>query len=179
MKYESKEFHVELKEIVSPDVTSVKLKNNNTDNPSVEIRFDAIEGIDEYVIVRRSSSGVYEELATISGNSYVDNTVEYGEYYEYMVLSKVCDLRGAAGKSQGVFVQIKEIGAITIQNENYAFLNGNEITVNFVPDSDDCYEKYEVTIGTSQDSMNLFAITQERNIHINELSYNTTYYVNI
>lgn len=176
---ESDEFHVQLKKIISPNVTSLASRNNNTDNPSVEIQFGTVAGIDEYVVMRRSSLSVYEEIAVATENSYTDNTVVYGEHYEYSISSKIGDLLGEVGGSQEIFVRIKEIQAITILNKNYAFLAGNEITVNFVPDSDDCYEKYEVMIGTSQDSMDLFAITQERTIHTNELSYNITYYVNI
>ncbi|NQV16807.1 fibronectin type III domain-containing protein, partial [bacterium] len=177
--YESDEFHVQLEEIISPNVTSLVLKNNNTDSPAVEIQFSPITGINEYVVVRRSSSGVYGEIAVVTENTYTDNTVIYGEYYEYAISSKIGDLIGKVGGSQEILIELKGIKDITILNENYTFLDANEISVNIVPDSDGCYENYEVMIGTSLDSMNLFAVTQERTILISNLDYATTYYINI
>ncbi|MGA1869572.1 MAG: NBR1-Ig-like domain-containing protein [bacterium] len=179
MKYESKEFHIQLKEIVSPDVTSLNLINNDTDTPSVKVQFNTIEGIDKYIVTRKNSAGIYETLDIINVDSFVDDTVEYGEFYEYAILSKAGDLIGEAGTSQKIFIQVKEIDEITIQNENHAFLDKNEITINIIPDSDNCYEKYEVVVGESQNLKNLFTITEERSIPLSNLAYNTTYYIDI
>lgn len=179
LQYESSELHVLLENIVSPDVTLVQLMGNNTDNPAVVLQFEPVSGVNEYVIGRRNSLGTYEELAVINDISYVDNTVEYGEYYEYAVLSKIGSFVSESAISHGITVQIKEIESITILNENYSLLPSNSIAVSYMPFPEDCYEKYKVTIGTTPDVMNLFAITQQREVYISDLAFNTTYYVDV
>jgi plastocyanin len=176
--FESTVQYIQFSELISPELTQLKLISTNTLYPAVVIQFDPI-GFSEYLILKKGKNGIYEDLATVSSHSYTDNAVTYDETYAYMVLSKHTNLLSNPISSRKILVKPKEIQTITFENENYAFLDTTEITLKYYPDADDCFENYEIQYGSRQSDMKPYTITQQRSLTITNLNYQTTYNVNI
>ncbi|CAN2047707.1 hypothetical protein GMMP1_40048 [Candidatus Magnetomoraceae bacterium gMMP-1] len=178
VKYESNVYQAEIKELISPDVTELNLLNNNTLNPAMEIKFNPVEGVEQYAVMQRDSNG-FREIARIYETTYIDNDIQYERTYEYSISSVINGLVGEAGNSREIFPIIMTVQSVIIQNEDYASLDTNALTVTYLPNAEDCYENYEIMIGTDLNEMQQFGITQERSIYISDLEYGNTYYVEV
>ncbi|MGD2091709.1 MAG: fibronectin type III domain-containing protein [Candidatus Aminicenantes bacterium] len=177
--YESNEQATALTPLTSPAVDFIELRNNNTDNPNVYLAFTPIAGISEYIVTRQDAGGEYLELAVITGNNYTDSTVNYGETYEYGILSKFGTLKGLKGATQVMPIIIHSVDSVVILNENFAVIEDTSLTLNYQPNPLDAYEKYEIFLGTDPGAMQPLTITNARSVDFVELDYDTTYYVQI
>jgi len=178
-QYESKSFSMQIMQLISPDVQSVRLLNNHTKTPSTVITFNLIDMIGKYAIMRRDSEGNYLEIGQTESCIYTDTTIQYDKQYEYSVCSIADNIIGDPGKSQVVFIGIKPVYTVLIQNPSHTTLSSNAITINYIPDSDDCFEMYEILIGENQDNMQSYTNTAQRHIQLTGLEYGKKYYVQI
>ncbi|ETR65047.1 MAG: hypothetical protein OMM_14895, partial [Candidatus Magnetoglobus multicellularis str. Araruama] len=153
--------------------------NTNTEKPHALVHFTSLNDRYEYSIFRRKGNDTFEELAAINSSPYSDNTLMYGETYDYMVVSRFNNLVSIQHNIKSILVKSKNIQMITFSNPNYEFLDSNEITLSYYPDSNDCFENYEILIGTNKSNMAPYTITKERTVSIRNLNYQTTYYINI
>lgn len=177
--YESDTFEVKLQQIPSPTINSLTLINNHTNNPSAYLQFETFQDIETYLILRKTEGGHWKELALVQEGNYTDDTITYGQNYEYAVCSKSQRLQGKPGATQSIFVDTKNINLINIQNNNYSIIEGEQITLQINPVPDNSYEKYEIWIGLNKSSMSFHSITSKRSITIENLEFNTTYYIDI
>ena len=175
----SSAFQVTMTKLQSPDINSLTLNNHHTDQPSVQLCFDPVDNITKYVIARMSSSSSYTEMAITSELCYTDADITYGEYYTYAVISKKGDLIADPGNFKITFVSIREIESITIETANYLFLDGNSLTLNYYPNDNNSYEKYEICLGTSPENLNTYTKTTRRSAFLEKLDYGATYYCDV
>jgi hypothetical protein len=179
--YESKPYQVELHKLTSPDILSIKLINNHTNNPQVVIQFDKKDGIDLYAVTSMDSSGKYTELARISVCQYTDATIQYGKQYEYSVRSVSGDLVADPGQSKQMLISVLKIDEITINSpDNGVVLDSNAITINYKPIPEQCFENYEILIGEKgEQPQTIWESITKREVVINNLDDNTEYCVEI
>ena len=179
--YLSDEYNVQLKELLSCQISSVKLIDNHTSSPYIVIDFEPVADAEQYEVIRRDRKG-NEEKITLSTdyNKFTDAQIQYGEKYQYSISSIKGNLTSESEESDEIIVDIIEPLGVTIHTPGYQVLDSNEITIEYSPTPDLCYENYEIMY--SQDNMDTFELytkTNQRQVTLNDLNYSTVYYVKV
>jgi hypothetical protein len=177
--YNSQIMQTRLQHLDSPDVSSVQLLGNNTLAPSTVITFTPAENIEQYAIMRRDNEGNYLQIGQSQSGIYTDTTIDYDKQYEYAVCSITDQLVGDPGASKSIDITIKPVRWILIENPSHTILESNAITIHYFPDSDDCFERYEIWTGSHIDTLQPYTITQQRSITFDALEYGDYTYVQI
>ncbi len=63
-----------------PDLSEVKRVNDG-----IEIKWKAVDGINNYMVMRKVEDGKWKKLESVEGNKYVDKDVKNGKTYSYSV----------------------------------------------------------------------------------------------
>jgi hypothetical protein len=177
--YESQIFQTRLEPLHSPDVTSVELFGRNSLAPSTVITFTPVAEIQQYAIMRRDNDGNYFQIGQSESGVYTDTTVQYDKQYEYSVCSITDQLFGDPSGSKSIDVTIEPVRWITIENASHTILESSAITIHYFPNSNDCFERYEIWFGNQPDELQAYTITSQRSITFDAISYGAYKYVQI
>ncbi|KPA12934.1 hypothetical protein MHK_006856, partial [Candidatus Magnetomorum sp. HK-1] len=179
-QFTSQSHHVVFKMIDSPKM-NIKNVQNGLNQPAIEISFTSVEGVKKYALFRRDSSGKTEKIADSNQNttSFIDLDIEYGEKYDYSVAPIISDNIIKISSFESVEVQANSVKKIDILTQNPAHIHTNQITIYYKPDPDDSYDNYEILFGKTLDSMQTYAITNDRNMLLENLEYDSLYFIHI
>jgi len=179
-RYISQSYHVSFMSIDSTEI-NLNQSYNGENKPLIEISFSNVENFRNYAIFRRDSIGKTENIAVLeeNTNSFLDTEIVYGESYDYAVVPIINENIGQIQDFKSIEVNIKPVKKIDIENQNPVNIITNQITVYYKPDPDDCYDNYEILIGKSIDALQQYEITTKRSILIENLEYDSIYFVQI
>jgi hypothetical protein len=161
----------------SPQISDINFTLNG-DTPTINLAFPNVEEVDSYLIVKEHD-GLYEEIPITYQSSYTDTNINYGRSYTYSILAVQDGIKTEIGESQTIVASLNEQYAVVIDTENQQISDSNSITVQYHPNQEIEYERYEIWLGTDPDNLMRYDITQNREYAFSNLKYTTNYYVEI
>jgi hypothetical protein len=154
-------------------------------DPALTIEFDPVSDATGYYIYKYFD-GAFVERFVSETNSYLDSDINYGFNYAYSVVSVMGDVRSIpsglvevdASKTEPFLVEYDMSDLGITENNRLLTLEGNSVTIRYVPSIEVDYEHYEVQVsGSGMDDLGFY--TTERSFTLNELPYATVLTVNI
>jgi len=178
--FTSQSYHVEFKMSDYPEMT-ISTTNSGVNQPVVEVSFSSVESVSKYALFRRDGSGTTEKIAETDQNfnSIIDSDIEYGEKYEYSVVPIIDDNIYQVQSFESVEIRSNSVQKVDILTQNPIHIETNQITIFYKPDPDDSYDNYEILTGKTLDTMQTYAITKERSMILENLEYDSFYFVHI
>ena len=173
---ESKVIPVTVKTLQSPAISDINFTLIN-DEPIINLKFKAIEGVESYILLKEYD-GIYKEIP-ITENSYSDKSIDYGISYKYSIVALIDGIKVKEGVSKTIVASFNEHYEVIIDTSNNQLLDSNNFTLQYHPNKTVKYEKYEIWLGTSADSLMLYDVIGKRSYDFTNLKYATNYFVEI
>jgi len=173
---ESKVVSVTVKTLQSPSILDINFTLVG-DEPTINLSFEAIDGIKNYIVVKEHN-GIYEEIP-ITQNSYRDTNINYGVEYKYAIVAIFDGIEVEQGESKTIIASLNEQYEVIIDTANNQLLDSNGLSLQYHPNKTVKYEKYEIWLGTAPDSLILYDIVGTRSYNFTNLKYATNYFVEI
>jgi len=174
--YLSNSFSVTPKALISPSITNITI----TDSPSVNIYFDIIDGISEYLIYRKEPNNTFNHIDSVSSGYFHDTNVTYSSSYQYQIVSKYGDKNSIPIEIKQVDIQQEPvINHLFFTIENGVITQDNSIILEYSVSPSSSYHNYSVYLGTA--AYDLKPYTQTNNLYcsIKNLQFSETYYSRI
>ena len=144
----------------------------------ITVTFDAVENAQNYIIAREAN-GYYHEIATSSSTSFIDKEVQYGTTYQYSIIAVNGEYKSDKSVMSEVKASLDDVYGVSINNTNYQTLQSNSLILSYRPDANVSYESYEVRLGTNPLALELYTVTQNREVVFTGLEYTQTYYLEV
>jgi len=172
---ESNEIEAKPTKLLAPQINSIELRED-----SIRVSFTDVHNAKKYRIYRSTCNGIYKVIDEVETNYYQDYNIHDGICFSYKIVA-IADNNIVSNFSNEKSINIgeSEIYNVIIENENNSLINDNKIVLKYHPDRKVNFEKYEILIGINPKNMVTYLITDERNVTIENLSYNQTYYIEI
>ena len=179
-EYTSNIINVQLDELNSPDIKNLYLQNAYTSEPAIEVIFDLLPNITDYIILKKSEDKPFIEVNRTQIGNYLDKNISYNQSYTYGIKSIKNDVIASMGNIKQVTPEIIPIKRINVLSEQYKTFDSNEIVINYYPEPEQCFEYYEINVYSESESVAFTRTkTKNRSITLTGLLYSHNYYANI
>jgi hypothetical protein len=161
----------------SPQISDINFTLDG-DRPMINLAFPNMDGVDGYAIVKEHD-GIYEEIPIGIQSVYQDTDIHYGMHYTYYVVAIKDGIKTELGEPKDIVASIDERFEVIIDTADSQLLNSNSLNIEYHPNREVAYERYEIWLGSTPDDLMQYDITQSRNYLFENLKYATNYYVEI
>ncbi|KPA11592.1 hypothetical protein MHK_008200, partial [Candidatus Magnetomorum sp. HK-1] len=178
-QFESMPIDIIFDKLTSPDIKNLELINNNTNYPTIEIHFDNLDSVNEYVLYRRCNMSNYREITIVSQSPFIDKNIDYDNIYDYVVASKKDNILALPGNSRSISVNLNFVSSILILNENYEILSTNENIIRFQIEPEEGFHFFKISLSENPYEDTPYIIIKQKEVILYNLKYNQTYYATI
>ena len=147
-------------------------------NPQITLNFDPVENAQSYIIARERN-GYYQEVASVTSATYLDEAVQYGTTYIYSVIAVHDEYHSLPSEESEIKAELDDPYGVIIDNANYQTVASNSFTLSYRPTAPVAYEAYEIRLGTDPSDLPLYTVTPSRTLEITGLKYAQNYYIEI